>query len=151
MGLIKKLYRASDLRKSRLHDEKGHLVDFAGLCYAPIAIGTGLLRKFFNRRPKMPWISYRAIKKLDQLIQPDWQVIEFGSGSSTAWIAKRCGFLYSIEDHEQWHQFVSDQLKSQGISNIKYEFRIEDEYTDLSSIEEIGRASWRERVGVEGV
>ena len=135
MGFINNIIRANDARKSRLHDAKGHMVDFAGLTYIPKVILSGFLRKAFNVRPKQPWISYRAIKKIDQIMQPNWNVIEFGSGTSTAWIAKRCSSLYSIEDNEEWFHYVSNKLNETNI-NINYELRTIDNYSDLSNVED---------------
>lgn len=132
MDIIRKIIKASDLRKSRLHDEKGNFVDFVGLCYAPPAFASTLVRITFGRRPKVPWISYRAIKVIDCLLQRDWKVVEFGSGSSTAWLAARCGQLHSIEDDNQWYAYVSEQLTRENINNVNYELRQKSNYFDLS-------------------
>lgn len=136
MELFKKILRASDLRKSRLHDEKGNLVDFVGLCYLPKVIVSGFLRVIFKRRPKVPWISYRAISEIEKLMRPDWKVVEFGSGSSTAWLAKRCGFLYSIENNEGWYRMISQELAKGKISNVRYELRSDSDYSDLSNVDD---------------
>ena len=85
-------------------------------------------RILFGYRPILPWISYRAIKHLDKLIQPDWKVLEFGSGMSTRWLAPRCKTLVSIESNAGWHSHVTTILKSSGISNVEYHFADESAY-----------------------
>lgn len=122
----------SKLRKTRFHDEKGNLIDFQGLLYAAKALATNLFRVLFGYRPHLPWISYRAIKEIECLIQKDWKAIEFGSGMSTLWIARRCGFLHSVEDNEQWYKKVTAILSQLSIGNTRYELRSKDVYSDLT-------------------
>jgi predicted O-methyltransferase YrrM len=128
MTFIQKLARADMLRKSRFHDEKGNLVDLAGWIYLPLAYRSAAL-KFFGYRPGVPWISYRARKLIDQMIRPDWRMVEFGSGMSTLWFAKRCGFIHSIESDPAWYDLVSRQLA--GMSNVRYEKRTIESYVNL--------------------
>lgn len=137
MILIQKVISGgSNLRKTRLHDEKGNLIDFQGTLYAPKALATTFLRVAFGYRPHLPWISYRAIQEIERLIQKDWKVIEFGSGMSTLWLAKRCGFLHSVEDNEHWYKKVTIILSQQGIENTRYELRSKDAYSDLTEYNE---------------
>ena len=77
-------------RRSNFHDLRGNRVGIKGLFYLPHVILTIFLRKFFGYRLDMPWISYRAQRKIARLIQPDWTILEFGSGMSTLWLARRC-------------------------------------------------------------
>src|SRR5438309_11109525 len=84
-------------RKTRLHAETGAMIDLAGLLYAPRALSEAVCRKVAGRIAQQPWLSYRAIKCLDQLIGQDWSMLEFGCGMSTLWLARRCGFIYSVE------------------------------------------------------
>ncbi len=137
MILIKKVISGgSNLRKTRFHDEKGNLIDFKGLLYAPRAFATNFFRVAFGYRPYLPWISYRAIQEIERLIQKDWKAVEFGSGMSTLWIAKRCKFLYSVEDDEQWYKKVTTILSQQSIGNIRYELRSREAYCDLTEYDD---------------
>jgi predicted O-methyltransferase YrrM len=81
-----------------------------------------------RRRPS--GISYRAVKFLDEKITPAWRVIEFGSGMSTLWFARRCGFLHSVEINNHWYQMLSRRLE--GAKHVRYELRSLDEYCDVS-------------------
>jgi predicted O-methyltransferase YrrM len=104
----------------------------AGLKYAPHAFITTLLRIAFGYRPELPWISYRAIRVLNRLLHPSWCVLEFGSGMSTLWLARRCAFLHSIEDDPIWYRTVQEALSIRGLSNVHHELRTPDRYSDLS-------------------
>jgi hypothetical protein len=133
MNSVSRLFQG-ERRKTRLHDERGNLVDLKGVLYAPRALAGTVARKLFDVRPVRPWISYRAVKFLDQKITPDWRVIEFGSGMSTLWFARRCGFLHSIEIDDHWYQLVSRRL--QGAKNVRYDLRPLDQYYDMSDYPE---------------
>lgn len=134
--MFKKIIRGCDLRKTRFHDEKGNLVGWSGLLNAPKAFMSGFARVIFNRRPNLPWISYNAIRDLNIIMRPNWSVIEFGSGSSTAWLAKRCKTLYSIEDNREWFEYVSAQLVNKGCDNVNYVLQSGASYSDLSDFED---------------
>lgn len=124
---------AAPYRKSRFHDEKGNLVDIGGLVYAPAALATAVLRTVFGCRPLRPLISYRAAKRLDTLLQPGWRGIEFGSGYSTPWLARRLGFLLSIEDDAAWHARVAQLLADTETTGVvRHELRQGSAYADLA-------------------
>ena len=130
MNSVNRLFRGSERRKTRFHDERGNLIDLKGVVYAPRALAGTVVRKLFDVRPVRPWISYRAVKFLDEKITPAWRVIEFGSGMSTLWFARRCGFLHSIEINDRWYQLLSRRLE--GAKHVRYELRSLDQYCDVS-------------------
>jgi predicted O-methyltransferase YrrM len=125
-----KIIRADNTRKSRFHDQRGNMVDPAGLIYLPHAYLTSALKRL-GYRPTVPWISYRARRELGRLIRPDWHVVEFGSGGSTAWLATRCGSIHSIESNPAWFAIVEKRL-AKAHKNIRYELRDASNYADLS-------------------
>lgn len=47
----------------------------------------------------LPWWSYRAIDRVEQFLfdRPDARVFEFGSGASTAWLARRAAEVHTVE------------------------------------------------------
>jgi len=128
--------RGSHHRKTRFHDEKGNLVDFAGLCYAPVALGGAILRRLFRYRPVKPTLSFRATKVIEQLLQPDWNCAEFGSGMSTVWLGKRCGYLLSVENDQVWFEDTQNRLNQSGCGHVQYELRTSEQFSDLSMIED---------------
>jgi hypothetical protein len=114
MNTVKKILAGNQFTKSRLHDQKGNLIDLEGLLYLPHSLSTTILRLSVGRRPELPWLGYRAIRHLEGLLEPDWKVLEFGSGMSTLWFAKRCHTVVSIEDNEQWYLEILSKPPSLG-------------------------------------
>ena len=63
-----------------------------------------------KRNSDKPWLTPGAVAFLDARLTPDMVGIEFGSGRSTAWFARKVARLTSIEHHQGWHQQVQEQL-----------------------------------------
>ena len=95
----------------------------------PHCLASTVLRLTIGYRPVLPWLSYRAIEQLDKLLQPDWEMLEWGSGMSTLWFAQRVGHLTSIEDYQPWYEKVELTLTS--INNVDYQFKTDDSYFNL--------------------
>lgn len=122
------------LRKSRLHDEKGNLADPGWLGPALFAFVTAAAKRLFGWRLRRPMISIRATSVLEAHLRPDSNVVEFGSGMSTPWLAARCGSLLSIEDHAGWAERVRAMLAECKASHVRHELRDDDAYADLAAI-----------------
>lgn len=71
------------------------------------------------RHPNEPWMSYGAIKFLDNHLTPDMVGLEWGSGGSTLWFAKRLRRLLSVEDNPAWHERVTQELRQAGMSHAE--------------------------------
>jgi hypothetical protein len=136
MNTVKKLFAGNQFTKSRLHDLKGNLIDLEGLLYLPHSLLTTIMRLSGGRRPKLPWLGYRAIRHLDGLLNPDWKMLEFGSGMSTMWFAKRCHRVVSVEDNELWYLKVKKMLEEHGVTNVEYKFKSTNEYHILDEYTE---------------
>lgn len=67
-----------------------------------------------------PWLVPAAIIHLDNILNKDKTVLEFGSGGSTIFFGYRCGKVTSFETNFDWYSKVSDKIKSFGLSNINY-------------------------------
>lgn len=79
-----------------------------------------------RRHPDHPWLTADAVRLLDQLIRPDDIGVEFGSGRSTIWFAKRLSHLTSIEDSREWSAKVRGMLQRDQVAS-KVDYRaIED-------------------------
>jgi len=128
MGLASRIVRGDGMRKSRLHNYEGERIDLGGLCYLPQAIASTILRKLLGHRPEVPWLGYRAIRRLHGLIRNDWRLLEFGSGMSSLWFARRCRLLVSIESDESWYARLSRYFTERGLSNIDYRLSTPEEY-----------------------
>lgn len=121
-------------RYTRLHDEKGNLINFNNfITHAPIAIITGIFRITFNYRPTLPWISYSSIKYLKRFLSPKKNVLEFGSGMSTLWYAKHAGHVFSVEDCKPWFNSISSIIKKNNIENIEYVYLSGHEYANYKN------------------
>jgi hypothetical protein len=66
---------------------------------------------------EMPWLPFPTIGWLEKYIAPDMQVFEWGSGGSTAYIARRVKHVTSVEHHALWHAKVRFFLWLRGITN----------------------------------
>lgn len=118
-----KVIAGSPVRKTRLHDELGNLVPLSRLLRnGPAALLTGGLRLALGVRPERPWISYDAQKILDEFLTPQSRVLEYGSGMSTMWYARRCGKLFSVDHYRPWFDRISRTIAERGIGNIDYRF-----------------------------
>ena len=51
---------------------------------------------------RLPWISYRAIDRLEEVVSRESTVFEFGGGGSTLWFAERCRSVVTVEHDPQW-------------------------------------------------
>jgi predicted O-methyltransferase YrrM len=62
-----------------------------------------------NKLQPIPWLHSDVIAHLESLIQPDWEIIEHGSGGSTLWFAQRCKSVTAIENDPDWQEIVKKQ------------------------------------------
>ena len=84
--------------------------------------------KFTGEFRTAPWLPENAIALLDQLIQPDWKIIETGSGASTIWFAKRASSVLSFEHKTEWAEIVMRKLGETIGSNPDYLVAYDPEY-----------------------
>lgn len=61
---------------------------------------------FCRQCPDCPWIASDAVLLLSEWLKPTDRGIEWGSGRSTLWIAKRVSYLLSVESDSVWHERV---------------------------------------------
>ena len=80
-------------------------------------------KRFEKKYPDKPWMTRTSIQLLEQLIRPEDLGLEYGSGRSTIWFAKRCKHLTSIEHHKKWFDNVTKKLSILSNSNVEYIFR----------------------------
>lgn len=71
--------------------------------------------------PGNPWLSADAVRLLDQLLKPTDVGVEFGSGRSTIWFAKRLAHLTSVESDPLWYEKVKLMLAEKSLlSRVDY-------------------------------
>jgi predicted O-methyltransferase YrrM len=90
-----------------------------------------------RRNPKEPWLTKDAVRFLDESLKPGDRGLEFGSGRSSVWFAKRIAHLISVEDNKEWFTRVTGLIAGEGLSDkIDYRFRAQkDDYvTEASAV-----------------
>jgi hypothetical protein len=129
--LFRKIIAGNDDRISRLHDEKSILVSADRILRnGPKAVMSGIMRKFFNHRPNLPWISYDAISFIDKYLNNNSVLLEYGSGMSTFWYAQHAGTVYSVEDNLEWFENVNSILKKAILDyKVIYEYKQGADYS----------------------
>jgi hypothetical protein len=74
---------------------------------------------YIRRYPDRPWITRTAHDVLESYLRKTDVGLEFGSGRSTVWFARRVARLTSVESDPEWHQRVASRLASAQISNVE--------------------------------
>ena len=86
-----------------------------------------------SKSSEIPWITYGATEFLSSMIFADYEVLEFGGGSSSLWWAKRCRKLTVIEHNEAWFQLLLGKLG--GCTNVSvYKASSESGYVEFVDI-----------------
>lgn len=62
----------------------------------------------------IPFLAPQVIQYLENLIQPDWRILEHGSGGSTLWFAERCKEVIAVENNAKWR----NKILEKGIAGI---------------------------------
>lgn len=65
-----------------------------------------------------PWYTFPAIKFLKDIIKPNWNVFEYGSGYSTLFFKNRVQKLISVEHSEEWYTYILNECP-----NLEIHFR----------------------------
>lgn len=70
--------------------------------------------------PEDPWLTPNAIRYLSTNLKSDFAGLEYGSGRSTTWFAKRVDNLISMEHNAEWYERVRSEISRLGLSNTSY-------------------------------
>lgn len=65
---------------------------------------------FVWTHPRSPWLPREAVRFLDAWLRSSDVGLEWGSGYSTPWFAKRVGLLHSIEHDRRWYESIQRDL-----------------------------------------
>jgi predicted O-methyltransferase YrrM len=57
-----------------------------------------------------PWIGPQAVKYLEGLLEPDFEVLEHGSGGSTIWFSERVRHVTAVEADDEWYRKVAERV-----------------------------------------
>jgi hypothetical protein len=69
-----------------------------------------------NEVMPIPWLSPDAIAFLASILEPEFSVIEHGSGGSTLWFAQRVKLVRAYESDPDWQMVV----KAQAPANVSF-------------------------------
>jgi predicted O-methyltransferase YrrM len=72
----------------------------------------------------IPWLSPDAVTFLASILEPDYSVIEHGSGGSTLWFAQRVKKVRAVENDPDWQGIV----KSKAPANVSFTGRRGKDY-----------------------
>ncbi|KAA5535419.1 hypothetical protein FYK55_28525 [Roseiconus nitratireducens] len=50
----------------------------------------------------VPWMASEEVDTIEAMLRPHWHVLEYGSGGSTVWFARRVKRVTSIEHDRGW-------------------------------------------------
>ena len=89
--------------------------------WTPLYITSRLQEKWYRRmHPGLPWLTPQAILFLQSWIQPLDLMLEFGSGRSTLWFARRLSTVVSVEHDPVWYNLVDGMIKEAQVHNVIY-------------------------------
>ena len=78
---------------------------------------------FEFRNPEAPWLAPGAISFLNKFLQESDFGVEYGSGRSTVWLAKRVGALVSVEDDLAYYERILADLQEKNLGEkVRLEF-----------------------------
>jgi hypothetical protein len=126
--VFEKVLGCDNLRRSRLHDEKGNRVSIFQLKELGVA-GVVRISQALTGRPYLPWVPFAVIRELKLILNKESHILEYGSGRSTIWLAKRSHSVISIEGYQPWYEKVSTILRKLNLQNVDYRFLTGDEYS----------------------
>jgi len=82
-----------------------------------------------------PWTPFEARDYLNENLNKEMIVFEWGSGGSTNFFAKRVKKVISVEHNSDWHDIVTDNLAKTELSNYSYLLIEPEKDGDLKEIE----------------
>jgi hypothetical protein len=132
-NLIRRLISGDDERRTRFHDAMGTRPAWSTILFhGSRAFAGAVVRSLWGRFPSGPWLPYTALEAIEDFLLPSAKVLEFGSGNSTVWMARRCSQLVSIEHDPVWFERVHAALQGVDGANVAYELRSPERYADTS-------------------
>lgn len=94
--------------------------------YAKYRVLRPFLKLYYKSFKKVkgptPWTSPASIEIFENFLDTTKTGFEWGSGSSTVFLAKKLKNLVSVEHNKKWFEKVSGQIKKDKLTNIDYHF-----------------------------
>lgn len=148
--MLNKLIAAGDARKSRFHTEDNKFIGWSKVFIeTPIVAAQKLRNTVSGTRTVAPWWPIAAIEAVESKLRPDMVAVEFGSGGSTIWIARRVRMLLTREHDEHWAAITRQRIIAEGLENCDLQHRRGKAYYSFESDERFdfavvdGEFRWR--------
>jgi hypothetical protein len=131
-NVIKKIVSADDDRISRFHTEDDLFIGWKSVFYeTPVVTAQKIMNGIKRSRPEIPWWPLKAIQAVEKRLAPNMRAIEFGSGSSSLWIARRVRTLVCREHDGNWAEITQKRLVNASITNCDVQHRHGEAYYSL--------------------
>ncbi|KAA6347432.1 hypothetical protein EZS27_005116 [termite gut metagenome] len=65
-----------------------------------------------------PWITFGAKNFLDNILNSNMHVFEYGAGCSTLYFSRRIKTIYSVENNKEWFESLNKYIKENRIDNV---------------------------------
>jgi len=92
-----------------------------------------------RRHPDAPSLTAEATRLLVSLLRSADRGVEWGSGNSTIWFARRTAHLVSFETNEAYYPQVQAELARAGLGNVDYRLMA---FTDSPDEEAMHGSEW---------
>jgi predicted O-methyltransferase YrrM len=66
---------------------------------------------------EQPWITFDAIQYLEDKVESNHRVFEFGGGGSTIFFLTRCQLVVTIEHNTEWFNILKKQIEHKQLNN----------------------------------
>lgn len=84
------------------------------------------LMAYERQHPDMPWLTSSMVNILKGWLKPSDRGLEWGSGRSTVWFARRVAHLVSVESDPRWANRVQSLLsKAQLTGRVDYQLHVD--------------------------
>lgn len=70
---------------------------------------------------ELPWFTYSLLHFLNQRLNNNLTVFEYGSGNSTVWFSKRVKHVISLEHHKGWYELLIKKLGN--LTNVEFLYK----------------------------
>ncbi len=130
-NFVQRVLGRGEDRASRFHAVDNRFMGMAQFRHLPISLGIKMANRLLGTHQRLPAWPYPAMRAIETLLQPDWRVLEFGSGWSTLWLADRCAEVITIESSPVWAAFVAKKSETCGATVQVLQRELED-YTDTA-------------------
>jgi precorrin-6B methylase 2 len=101
----------------------------------PKVAGQKVRNAILGSRPVVPWWPLNAIDAVERVVRKDMKAIEFGSGSSTIWLAQRVKSIVACEHNKTWVDVTNKRIANLGISNAEVRHKEGHDYFQIDDNE----------------